>query len=159
MPGTEIAAAVPHHLKEITMTTRTGGCLCGQVKFTLTGEPVASRLCWCRECQRMAANGTANAIFPSDALRVTGQPATYERTADSGNVVSRRFCVACGCHLFADSNGRPGFTVVRLGTLDDPSSIRPAANIWAASAPGWACLDAALPRFEQQPPPPPKPAA
>lgn len=140
------------------MTTRSGGCLCGQVKFVLTGEPVASRLCWCRDCQHMAGNGTANGMFPSEGLQVTGEVSAYSRTADSGNVVRRRFCPACGCHLFADSSGRPSLTVVRLGTLDDPSSVRPAANIWAASAPDWACLDSALQRFDHQPPPP-RPAA
>ena len=36
----------------------------------------------------------------------------------------------------------------------DPSSIQPSANIWAASAPGWACLDPALERVERQPMPP-----
>jgi hypothetical protein len=43
---------------------------------------------------------------------------------------------------------------VRIGTLDDPSSVKPVANIWSASAPVWACLDPALERIERQPPPP-----
>jgi hypothetical protein len=47
--------------------------------------------------------------------------------------------------------------VVRAGNLDEPSSIQPTTNIWAASAPDWACLDAALERVERQPTPP-KPA-
>jgi hypothetical protein len=38
--------------------------------------------------------------------------------------------------------------------LDDPSSIRPIANIWSSSAPDWACLDPLLERIEQQPFPP-----
>lgn len=136
------------------MTLRTGACLCGEVRFTLTGEPVGARLCWCRDCQHLAGNGTANAMFPSSAIEVSGPVADYLRTADSGNQVRRRFCARCGSHLFADSSGRPGLTVVRLGTLDDPSSITPTANIWAASAPAWACLDPALERFDAQPAPP-----
>lgn len=134
---------------------RTGGCLCGQVRYRISAEPVAARLCWCRDCQRIASNGTVNAIFPSDSIAVSGQPASYERIADSGNRVSRRFCAQCGSHLFADSTGRPHLTVVRIGTLDDASSIRPSANIWSASAPAWACLDSGLERIEQQPLPPP----
>jgi hypothetical protein len=49
--------------------------------------------------------------------------------------------------------------VVRAGTLDDPSAIRPTANIWAASAPAWACLDPALERVDRQPAPPPSAAS
>jgi hypothetical protein len=60
------------------MASYQGGCLCGQVRFSLNAEPVASRVCWCRDCQRLAANGTANAIFPTGhdggAPRHTGRP-------------------------------------------------------------------------------------
>ena len=137
------------------MTERSGGCLCGQVRYRITAEPAASRICWCRDCQRIAGNGTVNVMFASDAIEVSGTVVGHTRRADSGNEVTRRFCPACGAHLFADSTGRPGLTVVRVGTLDDPSSVRPSANIWSASAPAWACLDDALERFERQPGPAP----
>lgn len=137
-----------------------GGCLCGQVRFRISAEPIASRICWCTDCQHLASNGTVNAVFPSDAIHCQGTLAEYARTADSGNEVRRRFCPACGCQVFADSTGRQGFTVVRVGTLDNPSLIRPTANIWSSSAPSWACLDSELARVEKAPPsPPPKSAA
>jgi len=136
------------------MSERTGGCLCGEVRYRLTAEPVVSRICWCRDCQRIAGNGTANAMFPAGAIEVTGSISEFVSMADSGNYIQRRFCPLCGCHLFADSSGRPGLSVVRIGTLDDPSSIKPASNIWSGSAPTWACLDPSIDRFEQQPPPP-----
>ena len=136
------------------MTERTGRCLCGAVTFTLAAEPLATRVCWCRDCQHLAANGTVNLLVPAEALTVSGALAEHTRTADSGNAVTRQFCPACGTHLFARSSGRPQFRVVRAGNLDDPSSIRPTMNIWAASAPAWACLDATLERVAQQPQPP-----
>lgn len=141
------------------MQVRTGSCLCGQIRFRLTGEPLVSRLCWCRDCQHIAGNGTANAIFPADAIEIDGEPAEYTRQAESGNQVRRRFCARCGSHLFADNTGRPGLSVVRLGTLDDPSSIAPQSNIWVSSAPRWACLNPALPAIEKQPAPPAAPPA
>jgi len=136
------------------MNERSGSCLCGQVSYRLTAEPIIARICWCRNCQHIAANGTVNAIFPSSAIKITGSLSEYTSTADSGNQVRRRFCPKCGCHLFADSTGRPQLTVVRVGTLQDPSSIKPVANIWSASAPAWACLDANLERIETQLSPP-----
>lgn len=133
------------------MTTRTGGCLCGAVRYRIAADPGPSRICWCTNCQRLAGNGTANVIFPSESIEVTGTTAAYANTADSGNTVTRRFCPACGTQLFSDSTGRQGLTVVRVGTLDDPSSIRPAGNIWTASAPAWACMDPTLAKSERAP--------
>lgn len=134
------------------MTSFQGGCLCGQVRYRIAAEPGPSRVCWCKDCQHIAANGTVNAIFPSAAIEVSGTTGEHRKTADSGNAVTRRFCPTCGVHLFSDSTGRPGLTVLRIGTLDDPSAIRPTANIWSASAPSWACLDESLERFAQAAP-------
>ena len=144
------------------MTERSGRCLCGAVSFTLAIAPLAARVCWCRDCQHIAANGTVNVMVAAAGLTVSGVLAEYTRTADSGNQVTRQFCPACGTHLFAKSTLRPQFRVVRIGNLDDPSSIQPSANIWASSAPAWACLDPAIDRIERQPLPPqlpPRPPA
>lgn len=141
------------------MTERTGGCLCGHLGYRLKAEPVAVRICWCRDCQRLASNGTVNALVPSDAIELSGTPTAFTRTADSGNQVTRRFCPQCGSQLFADSTGRPGLTVVRVGTLHEPDSVTPTTNIWATSAPRWACLDESLERVDRQPLPPRPPAA
>ncbi|GAA5171874.1 GFA family protein [Viridibacterium curvum] len=135
------------------MSNHTGGCLCGQIRYRINAEPGASRICWCRDCQKIASNGTANAMFPSAAIEVTGTLARHDKTADSGNTVTRSFCPTCGTQLFSDSSGRAGLTVVRLGTLDDPSSIKPTANIWRASAPGWACVDTSLETHDAAPVP------
>lgn len=140
------------------MTERTGTCLCGQIRYRLTAEPVAARICWCRDCQRLAGNGTVNILVPSASIEITGSPSAHVHQAHSGNQVTRRFCPGCGAHLFADSSGRIGLTVVRVGTLDDPSSIQPTTNIWTGSAPSWACLDPTLERFDQQAGPPAPPA-
>ncbi|MBZ9560281.1 MULTISPECIES: GFA family protein [unclassified Modicisalibacter] len=136
------------------MTQHSGRCLCGAVTYTINAELTMARVCWCRACQHIASNGTVNALAPTDAVSVSGELSTFTATADSGNEIQRRFCPQCGAHLFANSSGRPQFTVVRLGTLDDPSSVPPTMNIWAQNAPSWACLDPALTRIEGQPAPP-----
>jgi len=141
------------------MTQRSGQCLCGTVRFTLSADPVAARVCWCKDCQHIASNGTVNILVPTEAVHISGTLSEFVSTAASGNEIKRRFCTRCGSHLFANSSARPQLTVVRAGTLDDPSSIRPTANIWSVSAPDWACLDASLERVAQQPAPPVKPAS
>lgn len=136
------------------MNQRRGRCLCGAVTFTLDADPLVVRICWCRDCQHLAANGTVNMLVPTSALAVTGALSAYASKADSGNTITREFCPTCGTHLVARSDARPQFRVVRVGNLEDPSSVKPGVNIWAASAPGWACLDSTLERVDEQPLPP-----
>lgn len=138
------------------MSERAGACLCGAVKYTLASDPLATRICWCKDCQKVSGNGTVNLIVPTEALTYSGEVTEFTSTADSGNQVVRKFCPKCGVHLFGNSSARPQFTVVRAGTLADPSSIRPDMNIWAASAPKWACMDPGLGLAERQPMPPPQ---
>ncbi len=133
------------------MPARTGRCLCGAVSFKLDTEPVTTRICWCRDCQHLAANGTVNVIVDVAGLTVSGALAEYKSTAASGNTITRLFCPTCGTHLFGLSSARPQFRVVRVGNLDEPSGVQPTANIWAQSAPAWACLDPALERVPGQP--------
>ena len=137
------------------MNERSGACLCGDVQYTLSAEPLSARICWCKDCQKFSANGLANIHVPSESIRLSGTLSEFVSTAASGNRITRRFCPRCGTHLFANSSARPQFTVVRVGTLENPSSIRPTTNIWVDSAPAWACLDLSIESVGRQPPQPP----
>jgi hypothetical protein len=132
----------------------TGGCLCKAVRYRITAAPLATRLCWCRVCQYLAAgNATVNTCFPSTAITIEGKLADFSLVADSGNVMHRRFCPICGTQMFSEAESRPHLIFVRDGTLDDSEIAKPNATIWVSSAPSWACIDEALPRVEAQPPP------
>jgi hypothetical protein len=131
-----------------------GGCLCGAVRYQTAAEPITTRFCWCRVCQFFAAgNAAVSVCFPLAGMSITGEPRDFVSIADSGNRMHRRFCPTCGTHMFSEAESRPHLIFVRAGTLDDPEVARPAATIWTAKAPSWACIDESLPRFEGQPPP------
>jgi hypothetical protein len=133
----------------------TGGCMCKAVRYRATEAPILARTCWCRACQYIGAgSSTVNAMFKTSSLTVEGELREYRGVADSGNVMQWRFCPQCGTHVLATSERRPHLTAVRIGTLDDPEQVRPAATIWTSMAPSWAPIDPSLPRVEQQPPPP-----
>src|SRR2546430_7404396 len=85
----------------------TGGCLCRAVRYSISAAPIVTRTCWCRVCQYLGAgSATVNACFPSAALTVSGELRDYCLIADSGNAAHRRFCPACGTHLFSASEAR-----------------------------------------------------
>jgi hypothetical protein len=132
----------------------TGGCLCRSVRYRITAAPIVTRTCWCRVCQYIGAgSATVNTCFPSNALSIAGEVRDYRSVADSGNVMHRRFCPACGTHLFSEAEARPHLIFVRTGSLDDPELARPVATIWTSRAPSWACIDPAIPAVPGQPPP------
>lgn len=137
------------------MTQRvTGRCYCGAVGFESDQAPIAVRACWCRDCQYLASgNASVNAIFRSEGFKVTGEVSEYVSTADSGNVMRRRFCPRCGTHLFSQSSARPDLMVVRIGALDDREVGGPQSFIWTASAPSWGFVDSDLPNSSGQPAP------
>jgi hypothetical protein len=129
--------------------THTGGCLCGRVRFTIDAEPQGARMCWCRDCQRIASgSATVNVLFPEDAVRYSGDIATFGMIADSGNRVERGFCPECGAQMYSKTVDPAGTMPmrVRAGTLDDPELCAPTAVIWVDSAPSWAPLPEGLQR-------------
>lgn len=134
--------------------THTGQCFCGQLRFAIDAEPVGARMCWCRDCQRIASgSATVNVLFPEDAVRFTGEVATLRKTADSGNIVERGFCPSCGSQMYSKTVEPAGAMPMRIraGTLDDPELLAPQSVIWASSAPSWAVLDPRLPHHPKGP--------
>ncbi|MES2493259.1 MAG: GFA family protein [Pseudomonadota bacterium] len=138
--------------------TYTGRCLCGKVTLAISGEPLTTRQCWCRQCQQIACGGpTHNAIFKTADVTVTGDLAASAWDAASGNVLTASFCPACGTHIHGQPSARPHLLVVRLGVLDEPHGLKPEVVIWTDDAPDWALIDPALEQWPQQAPPAPPP--
>jgi hypothetical protein len=134
------------------MANITGGCLCGQIRYTVTGEPVFSGLCHCRNCQRYTGSAFEPVIgFPSSAISVTGELKTYQDTGDSGKAVYRRFCPNCGSGVIAEAEVMPGMTLVLAGTLEDPATFRPAMEIYCDSAQPWTNEGSERKKFAKMP--------
>jgi hypothetical protein len=132
--------------------TRTGGCRCGAVRYTLSAEPFAVRLCWCRDCQYWTTgNAAVNLLVPRAAVQVEGGLSGWDSVAESGNHMRRSFCPRCGTPMFSEARENTERMVIRAGTLDDATGIVPTIVIWTDSAPAWAVIDPALHAFPRQP--------
>lgn len=136
--------------------TLTGRCNCGAVTADFSGQPVQTRQCWCRQCQKTAGGGpTHNAIFDTDDVALSGEVASWRYLASSGNTLTQTFCGNCGTPVHAQSSARPQFMTFRFGFLDEPHGLAPEMAIWTAEKPGWAEIDPELPSYPGQPPAPP----
>jgi hypothetical protein len=137
------------------MTLFAGGCACGAVRYRAAGDPVAARMCVCRICQRLTGGaGSVLAFFATDSFTVDGRTGDFAAVADSGNIIHRRFCPECGTPLFSSAEVRPHLIGVRVGSLDDPSSVTPTAIVWTDEAPAWAHLNGDLDHYPGQMPAP-----
>ena len=125
-----------------------GGCRCGQIRYRCAVEPAIMVHCFCRDCQYASGGACSTVVVvPSDGLTVDGAPTAYELEVESGARVARLFCPRCGTPLFAKGSRSPDLLVIKAATLDDPSWLPPAVQIWTQSAPPWACIAEGLPTF------------
>ncbi|WP_225206763.1 GFA family protein [Novosphingobium huizhouense] len=132
-----------------------GRCACGAVTLAIAAEPAATRQCWCRQCQQIAAGGpTHNAIFPAEAVTIHGVLASNTWRAASGNTLTFHFCPSCGTQVYGQSSARPHLKTVRFGALDAGHGLEPEVVIWTDDAPAWAQIDPARESWPQQPPAP-----
>ena len=121
------------------MNETTGGCLCGQVRYTLKSAPVATVVCHCTHCQKASGSAfSTNLVAPRADIDLTGTLASYDDAAESGNTLKRSFCPKCGSSIMSESSARPGVAILKAGTLDDTSAVAPTMQIWTRSAQPWA---------------------
>ena len=106
---------------------RTGGCLCGAVRYTVRGEPYKSGICHCADCRKATGSDfLAYADWRPDQFTSVGQVTTF---------VGRSFCPTCGSRVFAVSQNQ---VEIYLGTLDiAPNNIRPLDEGWIKRREPW----------------------
>jgi hypothetical protein len=99
----------------------TGRCLCGAVRYALTGplRPVVA--CHCGQCRRTSGHFAAATAVPPERLRVVQNDgfALYHSSA----AARRGFCGHCGSNLFWASASGERISVM-AGTLDKPTRAR-----------------------------------
>lgn len=135
------------------MTTFTGGCLCGAVRYTCTGDPMVAGHCHCEDCRRSSGTGhSSHMAVPQNALVLSGATKAYVRAADSGNLIARHFCPECGAPVYSSNPAMPGMVFLRASSLDDLEIFKPQMHVWTVRAPSWDSRNTALPAFEKMPP-------
>ena len=121
------------------MTTRHGGCTCGQLKVTVEGDPVRISVCHCLDCQRRTGSvfGT-QARYPRKQVRIEGTDTAFTRRADSGNTVTSHFCPVCGSTVYWELTVAPEVLAVAVGAFADPDFPSPRFSVYERRRHGWA---------------------
>lgn len=113
--------------------TRLGGCNCGQVRYSLEGEPTRTGICHCEACRK--ESGSAFSFFgfwPRSAVAMSGEISSWRSRAGED-----RFCPRCGSSLFCYDDNSDEIEI-KLGTLDGgPSMIAPGYELWTIRREHW----------------------
>lgn len=126
-----------------------GSCLCGKVKFTISGDIDNIIHCHCSLCRK--AQGSAFATnanvkkkdfnFSEGENNLTAYPASSTQ--------NKYFCKTCGSPIMSKNTEYPEIIRIRLGTIESDISERPCAHIFTASKANWETICGDLPQYKE----------
>ena len=116
-----------------------GGCLCGAVRYRVTGNPNVVWVCHCNFCKRRTGSAFGiSAYFDEAAVQIRGELKAYQYRSDESNRwLKTEFCPTCGTTVTATIEALPGARCIYGGTFDEPDWIKPNAHAWTRSALHW----------------------
>lgn len=124
------------------MTTFTGQCLCGHVKYKADVDKLTLAQCHCKNCQRHSGSAFSLNLM-ADMTKVDIDKtllSCYKDTGDNGNPVFRYSCKNCHSILISGNEDLSGTGALKVGSLNDTSTLKPTASIWESSAQPWVVM-------------------
>ena len=116
----------------------TGGCYCGRIRFSATGEVMQSANCHCENCRRAAgAQAVAWITVPKSSFRFEQGEPKYYRT-DTGAL--RTFCDTCGTSLTYEIDRRSNEIDITTASLDHPEQFPPKRDVFPEEKLHWVPL-------------------
>ena len=128
-----------------------GGCLCGGVRYEISGELTDMCCCHCQMCRRAHGTPFANyAALNPRALRYTQGEELIVRYASSAEA-ARTFCSRCGGKLEFQTSKTPDEIWIASGSFDDDPGIRPTSHIFVDSKAPWFEITDDLKQYLEEP--------
>ena len=124
------------------MSSVSGRCLCGALRFRLEGELRHVVLCHCSQCRRWHGHAGAYTRVPATMLAIDDDRSlTWYRSSERAR---RGFCRECGSSLFWERSGS-GTISVAAGTLEAPTGLSTRLQIFAEDAGDYYEIDDRIP--------------
>jgi hypothetical protein len=148
---------------ETAPKTMSGGCLCGAIRYTVTGDPFFSCICCCIDCQKVSgAPFMAILGFTKDNFVIHNAEAAVKHIKHNkalsakGTPKNQSFCQDCGSVVFGGTYGEQEWYTVYSGTLDEGfrDEHPPTFAMFVKDRPKWARIEG-IAEFEKMPPPVP----
>jgi hypothetical protein len=130
------------------MTDLAGGCLCGSIRYSVSGPSLCVSHCHCTFCRRAAGAAfiTWMTLGSGDFVVTDGEITEFQ----SSPGVWRGFCVGCGTSLTYRHVDHGEEMDLAAATLDDQAAVVPDDHIWVDSMVPWLEFADTLPRLATQ---------
>lgn len=110
---------------------KTGSCLCGAVKYEVSGPLRDVIACHCEQCRKQTGNYmSATAAKDGDLRLVEKRGLKWYR---SSAAAKRGFCSECGSVLFWKGDSRD-YTAIAAGSLDGKTGLTLEGHIFCDNA-------------------------
>jgi hypothetical protein len=134
-------------MTEQALPALTGGCLCGGVRYRISGPRRDVIVCHCENCRRTHGHQAAyTSVAQADLELIERQ--TLDWYHDRSPDTWRGFCARCGSSLFWDARDGRGKMAVAAGTLDDSRELKTIGHVFVSEAGHYYRIDDGLPQFE-----------
>ena len=131
------------------MISRLATCCCGQLKVSVDADPVRISMCHCLACQKRTGSVFgAQAWFPRDNVRISGDSSEYQRIADSGNRITFHFCPSCGSTVYYEAEAMPERTAVPVGAFADSQFPAPWVSVYETRKHAWVVTPPDVEHFD-----------
>ncbi|MSP87619.1 MAG: GFA family protein [Alphaproteobacteria bacterium] len=129
--------------------THTGGCLCGAVRYRVTARLRPVVLCHCGQCRRWTGHMVAATAAKLDRFHIESSANLVWYRAST--VARRGFCRVCGSSLFWQGDAGD-YVAILAGTLDGPTGLTIAQQIYCLDRGDYYPLDPAIPAHDREGP-------
>jgi hypothetical protein len=110
-----------------------GGCLCGAVRYRVTGPLRGVVNCHCGQCLHTHGHYAAYTAANLNNFELTEQRGL--KWYSSSDAARRGFCQECGASLFWQGlQGNSDIISIAAGTLDQPTGLTTIRHIFTAGA-------------------------
>ncbi|MEH6649926.1 MAG: GFA family protein [Motiliproteus sp.] len=125
----------------------TGSCLCGKVKYEISGKVGDIVHCHCETCRKAHSSAFSSVAAVNDSdFKLSGNELLSSFESSEGK--RRYFCSNCGTQIYAKRDNTE-HVILRLGSLDADPMSREKNHIWVSQKASWYSINSKLPEYAE----------
>jgi hypothetical protein len=128
-----------------------GGCLCGGVRYEISGNLGPAGNCHCSMCRKNSGSAfmPAAQVATTDFKWTKGENLIASYASSPG--AKRMFCKNCGSPLAGSAESMKESLFLNMGSLDEDPGVRPETHMFVGSKAPWFEITDQLPQFKEFP--------